>query len=114
MNKFVLAFLTITILSGCDTIIKQVPVAVDKPYPACPKPPELPVYDLWVDNLTSADLNDPGKVGQAYKHDMMYLRQRIRDDQMVLDQYTQTSQQFEEVKKHIDDAYSKISNLPVK
>ena len=84
-------------------------VVVDKPFPACPKPPVVPEYDLWVDKLTDLDLTDPGKVGQAYKHDMIYLRQRLVMDNQILLQYEKTSQQYDEAKKQIDTAFEKLN-----
>ena len=49
-------------------------VYVDRPIFASPLPPELPVFDSMVDKLTPDDYTNPGKVGQAYKHDMLILR----------------------------------------
>lgn len=101
--------LIVLVLLCCGCSLQKDVIVVDKPFPACPKPPETASYDLWVDQLTDADINDPGKVGQAYKHDMLYLRQRIIVDQQILDQYNKTSVNYDQTKQQIDKAYESLN-----
>lgn len=106
MKKLIIA-MALSMSFGCSMQKEMVPV--DKPFPACPKPPVTATYDMWVDQLTDADLNDPGKVGQAYKHDMIYLRKRIAIDQQILEQYDKTSTNYDQAKQQIDKAYESLN-----
>lgn len=82
---------------------------VDKPVFICPKPPEVPQYTFLVDQLTPADQTDPGKVGQAYVHDMIILRETDRILRSILQQYTTTSVNFEQVRQQVDKLIEKTS-----
>jgi hypothetical protein len=106
IKLFVCAILTVGLV-GCGTQqIKLVPV--DKPIPMCPKPPEVRTYPLLVDELLDSDITDPGKVGQAYKHDVMILRKQNEIYRLILKEYEKTSQNFDAVKAEIDNAYKQI------
>jgi hypothetical protein len=96
-------------LSGCfhHAVVRE-PVNVEVPIPFCPAPPAVVKCDFLVDKLTDADINDPGKVGQAYKADMVCLRGAYDVHNQILDQYTKTSQSFEEVQKRIRELADKM------
>lgn len=93
---------------ACDPVIKTEIVTVNKPIPFIPPPPEVPQCDFMVDKLTPADAKNPGKVGQAYVHDMTCLRARNNIDNVILDQYAIGSVKFDEAKKRIDELYNQL------
>lgn len=105
--KKLFCLLIVTILVGCaSTPTPEVRiVTVDKPIPMCPIPPTIPTIEYEVDKLTNLDKVDPGKVGQAYKYDMLYLRNAVRLYQMILDEYKKTSGNFDQVKLEIDKVF---------
>ena len=105
MNKTILAIAFATILAGCGGVAPIKMVTVDKPIPMCPKPPEVPVLVSQVDQLTEADVNDPGKVGMAYKYDMTFLRTTNEMYRMILGEYTKTSQNFDAVTEEINKSF---------
>lgn len=105
-----IVILAALLLSGCvHTIVKTEVVPVDKPIPFVPKPPEVPKFKSQVDLLTDADVSDPGKVGQAYKYDMTALRQLIKIYEQILLQYSESSQNFDQINAEIDKIYSTIN-----
>lgn len=109
--KLVVMIGAAALLLGCTT--PQTPkveiVTVDKPIPIIPKPPKVPSFISRVDQLTLADLSDPGKVGQAYKYDTMQLRQLLKIHEQILIQYEQSSDSFDDLKSEIDKMYSDIT-----
>lgn len=97
-------------LAGCNTtIVKKEIVTVDKPVPFIPSPPDVPKCVSQVDKLVAEDRVDPGKVGQAYKYDMLCYRQRDKIVQMIIDQYKAGSQNFDQVNKEIDELFKRIN-----
>lgn len=99
----------VLMLSACATTsVVHDPVNVEVPVAFCPPPPTVPSHDFQVDKLQPTDVNDPGKVGQAYKADMAYLREAQRIYIMILEQYGKTSQNFEEVQKRVKELADKI------
>lgn len=102
--KTILTIMMIFLTMGCSVRPVEI-VTIDKPIPVCPVPPPVPEYEYWVDDLTSNDFNDPGKVGQAYKHDMIYLRKRVEIDNMILEQYRTVSENYDEAEKTINNAF---------
>jgi hypothetical protein len=106
MKTLITLALCCAALAGCATTEPVVrTVTVDKPIPFCPTPPNVPTVEYKVDALTMDDLKDPGKVGQAYKYDMLALRQQLRIYQQILSEYAKASQNFDAVKAEIDKAY---------
>jgi hypothetical protein len=108
--KTILASLLIILgLAGCGgkAVVRE-PVTVEVAIPYCPRPPVVPTCTLEVDKLQPADAADPGKVGQAYKADMLCLREVQRINEMILEQYTKTSQSFEETQARIRDLVTKM------
>lgn len=110
MKCYVL-FATVLLLTGCgpEYIVKKEIVTVNKPVPYCPAPPDIPEYVFQVDLLTSADLNDPGKVGQAYKADMIVLRHNDRSLRAALKAYESINTSFTSVQQQIDQIFSTIN-----
>lgn len=98
------------LLSGCFGVlpVKKEVVQVAKPVLVIPKPPEVPAAEWEVDKLTIDDAKDPGKIGQAYKHDMLEARQLLKIYQMIVDGYKTSSQTFDQVNKEIDQLYKDI------
>lgn len=92
----------------CDPVIRTEIVTVNKPVPFIPPPPAVPTCEFMVDKLTAADAKLPGKVGQAYVHDMACLRARNNIDNVILDQYALGSVKFDEAKKRIDELYNQL------
>lgn len=108
--KYIALALSALILAGCGTtVIKKEVVTVDKPVPFIPTPPNVPQCKLLVDQLVAEDRKDPGKVGLAYKHDTLCLRQRDKIIQMILDQYKAGSQNFDQINKEIDQLFKQIN-----
>ena len=108
MKPFLLIPLLLTLCAcGGNTIVHE-PVTVEVPIPYCPAPPVIPKHEFLVDQLQPGDISDPGKVGQAYKADMTYLREIQRIYDMILNQYSNTSQSFEEVQKRIRELADKM------
>lgn len=106
MNKLIPILGTILLISACATrpaIIGQQTIPVNKPIYVVPVPPAMPEIELYVDSLTMDDITDPGKVGQAYKHDTIVLRNVIRIQSLIIDEYRKASQNFDAVKKDIAD-----------
>lgn len=96
-------------LVGCaEPIIKTEIVTVNKPVPFIPKPPDVPMVEYQVDKLTFEDMASPGKVGQAYVHDMTFLRKRVEIDDMILEQYQAGSVNFDEIEAKIEELYSDL------
>ena len=104
MTRLLVAFAAVLCLYGCgEQQIKL--VEVDKPIPLCPKPPYVPSLSSRVDLLSPADAKDPGKVGEAYKYDMTFLRATNGIYQMILKEYDKTSQNFDAVTTEIDKSF---------
>lgn len=97
---------------ACDPIIKTETVYVDKPIPFVPKPPDVPKFVSKVDTLAPTDISDPGKVGQAYKYDVIALRNLLRIHEQILAQYSSSSVNFDDIQKQIDQIYSDINKAP--
>lgn len=94
-------------IAGCGSNPTKIQtVSVDKPIVYCPAPPAVPTYESAVDKLTPADKNNPGVVGEAYKYDMTWLRANNRIYKMILDQYSKSSQNFDEVNSEISKLYN--------
>lgn len=114
--KYTVAITLLLLLVGCSTpkvaTIKTEVQYVDKPIFICPAPPLVPTTQLLVDNLTDDDINDPGKVGQAYKHDMLYLRQTNEILRKIIEQYAATSTNFEQVRAEIDKLSAPTPKTP--
>lgn len=97
-------------LPGCQTVqpAKVETVTVDKPIAYIPKPPSVPAFDSMVDKLTPADVADPGKVGQAYKYDTATLRALLAIYRSIVEQYANSSYNFDNVKTQIDKLYQSV------
>lgn len=112
MKKLFLVSIFSGLLVGCQTTTPEIKtIHVPKPFPFCPAPPQVPSEPstgFQVDKLTEADKQDPGKVAQAYKHDMLFLRRITDIYSEILSQYKLTSQNFEKTKKLIDELFSKM------
>lgn len=108
--KLIATFFAALMLVGCAgaPAIKTEIVTVNKPIAFIPKPPAVPTIEFQVDKLTLEDKNIPGKVGQAYVHDMTFLRKRIEIDDMILEQYRAGSAKFDEVEKKIHELYNSV------
>jgi hypothetical protein len=96
-------------------------VLVDKPLPYCPAPPQVNECVSMVDALTPADANDPGKVAQAYKYDMMCYRSSNKTLRQVLQQYENVSKNnsaiellYKNLKQHYDEVLNSTSQTPAK
>lgn len=116
MKTYLILAVVAVVLSGCGATIPLEPVIqtqiVDKPIPYCPAPPAVPQIDYYrVDKLTPADINDPGKVGQAYKYDMTFLRNVVRLQQLIIQQYSDTSKNSAATKDEIDKLYQQIQQF---
>lgn len=116
MIRIITAALAVSVLlAGCGTtVIKKEIVTVDKPVPFIPAPPSVPPCVSQVDKLVPEDAKDPGKVGQAYKYDMVCYRQRIRILELILDQYKAGSQNFDKINEEITALYAKINEAEQK
>lgn len=112
MKNVFIVIITSIIIAGCQTTPSKITtIHVPKPFPFCPTPPQVPnepPAGFLVDKLTENDVRDPGKVAQAYKHDMVFLRHVIKIYSEILSQYKTTSQDFEKIKKTIDDLFLKL------
>lgn len=102
------------VLVGCSStpIVKTQIVTVDKPIAIIPKPPVVPKCDFLVDTLVTLDVGDPGKIGQYYKHDMLCLRKTNQLYQLILDQYNQSSQNFDTINEQINKLVNQIKGFP--
>lgn len=115
MIKYLVTLLLLAFLAGCQTLpAKKEIVYVDKPVAFVPKPPVVPKFQSEVDKLVPADINDPGKVGQAYKHDIVMLRSLQAIYEMILEQYRASSQNFEKINGEIDSLIKKINEAEAK
>ncbi len=110
MNKLIVGALAVILLTGCATMqpAEKEIVIVNKPIAFIPKPPAVPKISYQVDKLTHADLADPGKVGQAYKHDLIALRKLVEIYQIILQQYSESSVDFELINSEIDLLFKQI------
>ena len=110
MKTIVLVLFACVSLSGCfHHATREVVRTVEVPVPYCPPPPVISPYSYQVDALTPQDVTDPGKVGQAYKADMTYLRDMEEIYKMILQQYKSTSTNFDEVTKRLRELATKIT-----
>lgn len=106
MRHVIIAFAIV--LSGCaEQQIKL--VEVNKPIPMCPKPPIVPTCEFRVDQLSNADQQNPGKVGEAYKYDMTCLRAVYNINQLILQEYEKTSQNFDTVSEVINQSFKSLN-----
>lgn len=105
-----MVILAITACSPTKYVVKKEIVTVSKPVPYCPAPPEVDTYEYWVDQLTDEDVKDPGKVGQAYKHDMIILRQNDATLRAIIQQYKEISTSFSGVQEQIDNIFKNITD----
>lgn len=114
--KTIFALILALFLVGCgtNTVIKKEIVTVDKPIPYVPKPPVVPTFDSLVDKLTDEDIKDPGKVGQAYKYDMMFLRKTNDIMRQILQQYSSSSLDFDKINEEITKIYADINKAESK
>lgn len=107
MKNTIVLILLLIFITGCSFLPKKEPVVetvyVDKMVPFCPVPPTLPEYDYLVDSLVDEDINNPGKVGVAYKRDMYLLRKVIRIQREIINEYRNTSQNFDAVNEKINN-----------
>lgn len=93
---------------ACDPTIKTEVVTVNKPLPFIPAPPAVPKIEYEVDKLAPSDSTLPGKVGQAYVHDMTFLRKRIEIDDMIFEQYRQGSVDLKALEQKIQELYKGV------
>lgn len=112
MKTAAILLVAAALLSGCATkvIVQKEIVTVDKPVPFIPVPPVVPRCELMVDKLVPEDKETPGKVGQAYKYDTMCLRMRSQIQDQILEQYTKSSVNFDEINKQISELFTQINN----
>lgn len=99
-------------LSGCSLLTPKI-ITVDKPIPFCPPPPKVPECANYVDVLSSSDVQDPGKVAQAYKLDMTCYRNHDRSFRQILEVYQDTSTMAEQASmlfKQLNDEYEHALN----
>lgn len=114
MKKLALALCLLLALVGCQTVPTHDQIVNnDRPVAIIPPPPAVPSFDSQVDKLTPADINDPGKVGVAYKYDMTALRSLIVIYRQILSQYAHSSQNFDVVNAQIK-ALGEINNPAIK
>lgn len=106
--KNVLHCLLFSIVAGCSWIQPPKVVAVSKPLMWCPAPPKMPNIEYEVDKLSPSDENDPGKVGKAYKHDMMALRALVAMYQEVWKGYESFGILSQQTNKEINDAFDSL------
>lgn len=104
MKKLLVAAMVALALSGCafNEPPKQQIIYVNKPVPYIPPPPVVPKFESQVDKLTDDDAKDPGKVGQAYKYDVIALRKLVSIYDAILAQYQASSASFDAVNAEID------------
>lgn len=113
--KTIFALILTLFLVGCGhTIVQKEIVTVDKPVMYVPKPPEVPQFVSQVDQLTDADIKDPGKVGQAYKYDMTFLRKTNDILRQILAQYSSSSINFDKINEEITKIYADINKAEAK
>lgn len=110
MKTILILLAASVLLAGCNTtpVIKTEIVTVNKPIPFIPPPPTVPTIVYEVDKLSPTDNVFPGKVGQAYVHDMTFLRKRIEIDDLIFDQYRKGSAEFAEIEKRIHQLYQEV------
>ena len=105
--RTIIALVVVPFLSGCAAttqyVIKTVPV--DKPILVCPAPPSLENYEFEVNNLKPEDAKDPGKVAQAYKADMLYLRKMESVYKDIIKKYEEASKDAEKARQEIDKIF---------
>lgn len=103
------------LVTGCGfmPIVRTKVVTVNKPVLVIPTPPKVPKVEYEVDKLTPEDAKQPGKVGQAYVHDMTYLRAVVPIYESILAQYAASSVEFSDVNKKIQELYSQIDTQPL-
>ena len=94
------------LLGACATpVTKTEIVYVSVPIPFIPPPPVVPAFASEVDKLVLSDTKDPGKVGQAYKSDMMQLRSREATYEAIINQYEVASRNYEAISKEFTKLY---------
>lgn len=108
MKHIFLIMLSSIMLSACGSIPERPVeiVTVDKAVPYCPAPPDIQKTEYMVDKLEPNDISNPGRVAKAYVYDMTLLRSQIKIYQMILDEYSKTTQDFDAVKREIDKLQS--------
>ena len=115
MKTLITVIIVLASLSGCSTLTpaKQIEtIPVNKPVPYVPLPPDVPRFVSQIDRLDMIkDKNNPGKVVQAYKHDVAALRTVNRIQQMIIDQYRTSAIDFEPVNLEIARAYAQLQSL---
>ena len=97
MTKLLLTMTLAAALAGCAAAPVQLPPKievqqVDVPVAYVPAPPKFPLFESRVDRLTAHDAANPGKIGLAYKLDMIELRDRDRLFTSVLDAYSNAAE----------------------
>lgn len=112
MKSIIAAICASTVLIGCacDPVIKTQVVTVNKPIPFIPSPPTVPTLKEYeTSKLTREHQHVPGVVGQAYVHDMTFLRKRIEIDDLILEQYRKGSVDFKQIEAKINELYKDIN-----
>lgn len=98
------------LLVGCQSAKPIVDIQyVDKPIVIIPKPPEVPKFEYYVDKLTDRDISNPGNVGYAYVHDLTIARQLEVIFREIIDQYTKSSVNFDQVNEKINQLVNKTN-----
>lgn len=92
----------------CTPVVKTEIVTVNKPLPFIPPPPVVPKIEYEVDKLKPDA--PPGKVGQAYVHDMTYLRATVEIYEAILEQYASSSAEFAVIDKKIQELYKELES----
>ncbi len=110
--KHVLLAIVAVLLTSCSTsptIQPQKIVTVVKPVPVVPTPPSVPECELLVRQLTPLSAENPGLVGQAYKHDMLCLITRDQQMRQILAVYTELSKKSDLTTQQINEAFAAIN-----
>lgn len=110
MKKISVLLVTLLLAACQPSIIKPQIVTVDKPVFSCPVAPVVPEVQLLTPTLTAADRKDPGKVAEYYKADMVQLQDQVDQYKKIIDQYTKSSQQLQQLQPVIDKMYQENSN----
>lgn len=107
MRTIIATLLAIPLLAGCAGQMQYAvkTVIVDKPVLVCPAPPQLDNYDFEVSKLKPEDAKDPGKVAQAYKADMLYLRRMEGVYKDIIKKYSDAADEAAKARAEVDKIF---------
>lgn len=113
MIRTITALVITLFLVGCaDTQYVVKTQIVDKPVLVCPAPPTIEPIEFQVSKLTAEDAKDPGKVAQAYKADMLYLRRMEGVYNDIIKTYKEAAEAAAKARESVDKIFQNKAAEP--